>query len=71
MSDEQRAPLGPPAEPEVPHHGPEPGSGDEPSGAVEDTTAYELAVEDGAALPPVPGQEVTDDGGPLFREPGA
>ncbi len=68
------APLGHPAEAEVPQHRGEPGRTD-PSGvvALEDATAYELAVEDGRSLPPdhAPRGGAGGAAGPEFREPGA
>lgn len=68
MSEPELAPMGPPAEAEVPLHAGEPGRGDD---AVEDGAAYELALEDGRPLPPeVVGGTEPDDDGPEFREPG-
>ena len=76
MSDasEGLAPLGSPAEAEVPQHTVDPDAV-QPDGApdapLEQTQAYELAVEDGAPLP----ADGADDPGagelaPEFRAPG-
>jgi hypothetical protein len=77
MSDapEELAPLGSPAEAEVPQHTfdadavlPD-GAQDTP---LEQTQAYELAAEDGAPLPPPEGATDPGDGpsAPEFRAPG-
>lgn len=74
MDDEvpERAQLGHPAEAEVPQHL---GLADRDHAAgapLEDSAAYELAVEDGRPLPPdeAPFGGLTGTG-PQFREPGA
>jgi hypothetical protein len=65
---ETLAPLGGPAEPEPPHHTVDPGAAsDDP---VEDSVAYELAVEDGAPLAPQGLDPGAGDGAPEFRAPG-
>ena len=77
MSEQERAPLGHPAEAEVPHHAPDPDMRTD-DGALEDQPEYELAVEDGTVLSPEawPGDagDTADapaaNGAPEFREPG-
>ncbi|MCU1431071.1 MAG: hypothetical protein JWP95_176 [Actinotalea sp.] len=70
----ERAPLGHPAEAEPPQHSPDPDAAPS-SPAVEDSTGYELAVEDGLPLSSQEGDDPDQaDGGagaPEFREPGA
>ncbi len=67
-----RAQLGHPAEAEVPQHDGEPGHDDAAGAPVEDTAAYELAVEDGRPLAPGDAPATGHDGeGPQFREPGS
>jgi hypothetical protein len=77
MSDEPEglAPLGSPAEAEVPQHTLDPDAvlpDDAPDAPVEQTQAYELAAEDGAPLAPQPGAADPGDGpsAPEFRAPG-
>ena len=67
------APLGHPAEAEVPRHTAdlEQERGEDGDTPVEDTLAYELAVEDGSPMAPQEGQTSTATGAPEFREPGA
>lgn len=65
-----RAPLGPPAEAEVPRHDAD--ASRPRAGVVEETLAYEHAVEDGRAMPPGEhdaGGGAQGDVGPLFRAP--
>ncbi|WNB85621.1 hypothetical protein [Cellulomonas sp. ATA003] len=68
-SPAERAPQGSVAEPEVPQHTTDPDAGaDSP---LEGTTAYELAVEDGAPLAATGDDPGAGDLAPDFREPGA
>ena len=50
----------------------EPGSGPDDTGeaAVEDGAAFERAVEEDTVLAPDGETGTSDDGGPVFREPG-
>ena len=67
------APLGSPAEAEVPQHTRDPEApDDEPGVPLEETQAYELAVEDGAPLRPAEGSQDPGAGdlAPEFRAPG-
>jgi hypothetical protein len=66
---ETLAPLGGPAEPEPPQHTVDPdGPADD---ALEDSVAYELAVEDGAPLAADGADPGAGEQAPEFREPGA
>ena len=68
----ERAPLGGPAEPEVPQHtvdiDDEP---TDPGAPVEESVRYALAVEDGAPLAARGGDPGSGDAAPEFREPTA
>jgi hypothetical protein len=70
-----RAPMGHPAEAETPIHDLEPRDHDSRL-PLEETEAYELAVEDGAPLAPTSDDLSADDRGqddndPVFQEPTA
>lgn len=61
------APLGGPAERETPVHTADP---DASGQSLEESTAYELAVEDGAPLPAAGEDPGSGPLAPEFREPG-
>lgn len=73
MSQPERAPQGGPDESEVPVHTGSPDDVETPPDTLEDSAAYETAVEDGRPLPPDAVDENADIGGdggaPEFREP--
>lgn len=68
-SPTERAPQGRVAEPEVPQHTADPDAGSDAH--LEETTAYRLAVEDGAPLPATGEDPGAGDLAPEFREPRA
>jgi hypothetical protein len=68
-SPEGLAAQGSVAEHEVPQHTADPDSA--PDAPLEDTTEYELAVEDGAPLRATGPDPGAGDLAPEFREPGA
>jgi hypothetical protein len=72
MSDspEALAPLGSPAEAEVPQHTLDPEAAPPDDAPLEQTEAYELAVEDGAPLPASSRDPGAGELAPEFRRPG-